>query len=114
MSKLKFYKQRQVMKVCLVCGTVFKPEWKSSFASLGFCHKHRHIHYQKFYANVFVPWYDALSPEERKAFKQKQYNIWKRWVENNKPQRRAQALASYHKNKDKHRDRKHRATKKPE
>ena len=112
MSK-HFYKDIKLIKLCKACGVEFRPLRYSFFAHLGLCHKHRKVWYRNWYINWFLPWFKKQSPEVQQRYRDMRYGVWKKWVENNKDRRRLQALVSYHKNKDKHRDRKHRATKKP-
>ena len=82
------------------------PKRGSWEAFTGLCPKHRDLYYKELYKIKYQ--FEKLP--HRKALR---YKIWLRWVKNNFKRRRQLALASYHKRKHLHKDRKHRATKKP-
>ena len=103
-----FYKDVKIIKFCKVCGVEFRPQRFSLAAALGLCHTHRHAYQQKHYREVYVPFLATATPEQKAAYRKKRYEVWKKWVNVYKTKRRAQALASYHRNKHKHVSRKHR------
>lgn len=113
MSK-DFYKDVKIIKICKVpeCGVEYRPERGSFFAEIGLCHKHRTIYYRNWYINRFLPFFKKLPEAEKERYRKMKLAVWKKWVERNKDKRRLQALESYHRNKHKHIDRKHRAVRK--
>ena len=106
----KFYKDVQIIKFCTVCGVEFRPRRFTIAASLGFCYPHRREYFRK----IGIAAYKKLSAEQKKQRWMAGYGTWKLWIAKWPDRRRGQALASYHKNKKKkkNRGRKHRATKK--
>lgn len=112
MSK-HFYRDVKVVKHCKVkgCNVLFRPQRGSVEDRLGLCHTHRHEYYKKWYDKVGRKYEESLTPAQKERYKKTRYATWLKWVEKNKEKRRAQALASYHRNKAKHKDRKHRPTK---
>lgn len=110
MSKY-FYRDVKLIKFCKVCNVEYRPERGSFFAMLGLCHKHRKVYYQDWYKNKFLPFFEKLSLEQKQKYRDMRYGVWKKWVTNNVERRRLQALESYHRNKHKHTDRKHRKKK---
>lgn len=113
MSK-HFYRDIQLIKQCKVCGVEYRPPRYSFFAVLGLCQKHRKQYYKHHYIVIKLPWLKALSPQRRAEWWKQHYGHLRKWVRDNPERRKAIALVSYHKNKDKHKARKHRATKKPQ
>ena len=109
MSKT-FYRDVQLIIFCKVCKVPYRPQRYSFFALLGLCHKHRGEYYKQWYLNRYLPFFAQLSPEQKQKYRDRRYQVWKKWVAANVTRRRAQALKSYHLNKDKHRARKHRST----
>ena len=110
MSK-HYYRDVKLIKFCKKCGVEYRPPRFTFFAMFGLCWKCRRPYYKKFYNEVWKPWFAKQTPEMRAKIKGKRYLVWKIWVTKNEIKRRQQALASYHKNKEKYRGRRHRATK---
>lgn len=106
----KFYKDIQVIKFCKVCGVSFRPVRGSLAGRIGLCKEHRPIFYKEWYQKFSKPYLARMTPEARARYKLKQYEVWLAWTKKNLDKRRLQALASYHRNKDKHKGRRHRAT----
>ena len=109
MSK-HFYKDVKVIKFCKArgCNVEFRPERGSIEDRLGFCIVHRREHYKAWYRDVCLPYAKTLTPDQRKRYAKTRHETWKKWVIKNLEKRRKQALESYHRNKAKHKDRKHR------
>ena len=110
MSKERaYYKDIKIIKFCKVCGVRYRPARYSHQASLGLCHTHRRI----YKLEEFRKWFKKLSPEVQKKYRDREYEIWKKWVLKHMDRRRKMALESYHRRKGepKNRARKHRATK---
>ncbi len=111
MSK-KFYRDVKLIRFCKKCGVEYRPPRFSFFARLRLCWKCRRPYYAKWYKESYLPWLKRQTPERIAEILKGRQVAWRAWVEANKDRRRAQALASYHKNKAKHKGRPHRATKK--
>lgn len=93
----------RVIRWCKVCKISFRPERGSVEDRLGYCHTHRHEHYAKWWEEYGKKYFDTLSPEKQEEYAKTRYEVWLRWVEENKEKRRQIALASYHRNKKKRR-----------
>jgi len=109
MSK-HFYKDIKLIRFCKKCGVEYRPPRFSFFASLRLCWVCRRPYYEKWYKERFLPYWNRQTPERKKEIKAQKHVVWLKWVEVNKEKRRAQALLSYHKNKTKHKGRRHRKT----
>ena len=111
MSKF-FYRDIKLIKFCKVkgCGAEYRPVRYSFFAQLGLCHKHRSVYYREVYLNRYLPFFNELSPEGKQKYRLRRYEVCEKWVIKNSVRRRKQALESYHRNKDKHKERRHLAT----
>ena len=107
MSK-HFYRDVKLISFCKVCGVEFRPPRASFFAMLGLCHKHRKLYYRAWYFNVYLPFFKKLTPAQQQKYRDRRYQVWLKWVTNNKERRKLQALESYHRRKHLHKDRKHR------
>lgn|SRR3990167_733356 len=109
MSK-HFYRDVKLIKYCRLpgCNVEFRPARGSFFAKINLCHKHRMLYYRSWYIHRFLPFFKKLPPEKKEYYRKMKLVVWKKWVEKNIVKRRLQALASYHKNKDKHKARRHR------
>ncbi len=112
MSK-HFYRDIKVIKNCKVCRVEYRPIRSSFNDRLGLCYKHRKQYYKHYYIAIRLAWLKALSPQRRAEWWKQHYGHLRQWVKDNPERRKAIALASYHRNKGKHKARKHRATKKP-
>jgi len=103
-TKQKFIKEMKYIIFCKECGKEirFFSGWNWRVGTK-LCIAHRGIwlrqEYEKYKSNP-----------KRKEVK---YKRWKEYIILNIEKRRRWALESYHRNKHKHKDRKHRATKKP-
>lgn len=100
------YRDIKIVKFCKVCGVEYRPARYSHIGAIGMCWKCRKEAIRLWQKK----WWGNLSEERKKEYKKKRYEMWKKWVVKNLERRRKQALKSYHKNKDKHRNRRHRAT----
>lgn len=109
MSK-HYYKDIKLIRFCKKCGVEYRPPRFSFFAMLRLCWKCRRPYYAKWYRTVFLPWWKKQTPARQQEIKAQRQETWRVWVDRNKNHRRAQALASYHRNKDKHKGRRHRKT----
>ncbi len=103
MSKF-FYKDVKIIKYCQKCGVSFRPQ--KGTAHFNLCAVHRRPYAQEAYKK-----YQEKYKEKYKGkYKDLRYRTWKAWIEKNLERRRKLALESYHRNKDKHKSRKHRTT----
>lgn len=107
MSK-HFYKDVKLIKSCKVCHVEYRPPRYSFFAMLGLCWNCRRPYYKEWYEKRWKKWYAKLSLEDKLKYKKAALVNWKAWVTRNEIKRRKQALDSYHKNKHRHLQRKHR------
>ena len=91
------------MKLCKVegCGAWYRPERHTWHAKLGVCYVHRKAYYKKWHRTHFLPWLKKQSPEKQAQYKKMHKDAWDKWVATHIDRRRSQALASYHKNKEK-------------
>ncbi|MDZ4225343.1 MAG: hypothetical protein U1C49_00690 [Candidatus Andersenbacteria bacterium] len=109
MSK-EFYRDIKIIKFCKACGKEYRPPRYSWRAYLGLCHWCLGSYYKIWYKERYLPYFKRQTEEKQKELKKNKYIYWKEWVTKNETKRKKQALASYHKNKEKHKTRKHRAT----
>ncbi len=111
MSK-KFYRELTVIRTCKSpgCGARYKPNKGTVSERLGFCDEHRAEYYRTWKKKYGDPWLKSLTPVRREAYKVRRYQAWLDWLKNkdNLKKRRAWALASYHRNKHKHREERNR------
>lgn len=103
-TKQKFIKQMKYIVFCKKCGKEirFYDGWNWRI-NVGLCYGCRQGWFKERYHQF------RTSPH----YKAQNYQSWKRWTVANIVKRRRQALESYHRNKAKHKQRRHRATKKP-
>ena len=111
MSK-HFYRDIQLIKFCKKCGVEYRPRRFSYQAASGLCIVCRRAMKAKYWREVGLPRFRALSPEQRREIWKKRYPSWLKWVAKNLPKRRKMALDSYHRRKEEHWHRRHRSTKK--
>lgn len=107
----KFYKDIKLIKFCKECWVEYRPQRYTFFAMLGLCWVCRRKYYKRWYHEVWKPWFAKQPPEVQARHKKTQLVNWKVWVTRNMLKRQQQALASYHRRKHLHKDRKHIATK---
>lgn len=100
-SRYRYFKEiKGIIKTCIRCGELWYPKVYSKH-TFNACAKCKRALYREWYRDYWKPRFDSL-PEDKKAYWLKlRLKNWHKWVEKHTDRRRAQALASYHKNKGK-------------
>ena|SRR3990167_4938471 len=109
MSK-EFYRDVKLILRCKKCGVEYRPPRFSFFAHLHLCWNCRRPYYAKWYREMWIPYFKRQTPERQREIKRQKQAVWITWVQRNLSKRRVQALESYHRNKEKHKTRRHRKT----
>lgn len=99
MSRIKFYKDIQLVRNCKVCRQEYRPRRFTYSAGLRLCWKCRKEYHKEFYKKYTIPFVQRQTPERQKELRKQNLEAWKKWVARHPNRRRAQALASYHRNK---------------
>ncbi len=109
MTKTYYRQILGIIKKCKGCGKHWRPEvYSLASQNRNLCEVCRKEYHKKFYWNYLKPYLASLKPELKERLKEQKKKAWNNWVKKNPDRRREQALASYHRNKNKARNKRRR------